>query len=85
MLFPFFESKLGLHTMDHNVEQHREFLGGLDDLEVYVTAVQNGTAEYNGKTVIEKLDSFTDTMVQHLREVCCPLFPVPIQLFNQLL
>ncbi|KAJ7707540.1 hemerythrin HHE cation binding domain-containing protein [Mycena rosella] len=68
LLFPFFETKLGLHTMDNNVEQHHAFMGGLTDLETYIKAVQDGTATYSGATVIQKLDSFTDALVEHLRD-----------------
>ncbi|KAF7336752.1 Hemerythrin domain-containing protein [Mycena venus] len=68
LLFPFFETKLGLHTMDHNVEQHHAFMDGLDDLETYLKGVQSGTETYSGKTIIQKLDAFADTLVEHLRD-----------------
>ncbi|KAJ7154678.1 hypothetical protein C8R46DRAFT_1118070 [Mycena filopes] len=66
LLFPFFETKLGLHTMDANVEQHHAFMDGLTDLETYIKQVQDGGAEYSGRTIIEKLDGFADTLVEHL-------------------
>jgi hemerythrin-like domain-containing protein len=75
LLFPFFETKLGLHTMDHNVEQHHAFMAGLDDLEAYLKGVQSGTETYNGTTIIQKLDSFADTLVEHLRDVCISFPP----------
>ncbi|KAJ7455305.1 hypothetical protein B0H11DRAFT_2067585 [Mycena galericulata] len=68
LLFPFFETKLGLHSMDHNVEQHHAFMNGLDDLENYLKEVQAGTATYEGAKIIEKLNSFTDLLVEHLRD-----------------
>ncbi|KAJ7773463.1 hypothetical protein B0H16DRAFT_1512426 [Mycena metata] len=68
LLFPFYEAKLGLHTMDANVEQHHAFMDGLTDLETYVKQVHAGEAEYSGKTIVAKLDSFTDTLIEHLRE-----------------
>ncbi|KAJ7761942.1 hypothetical protein DFH07DRAFT_814594 [Mycena maculata] len=68
LLFPFFETKLGLHTMDSNVEQHHAFMDGLTDLETYLKAVQADTETYSGATVIAKLDSFTDVLVEHLRD-----------------
>jgi len=82
LLFPFFETKLGLHTMDHNVEQHHAFMDGLTDLETYIKAVQDGTAQYSGATIIEKLNGFTDTLIEHLRDVCY-LLPNPTQIFMQ--
>ncbi|KAJ7170811.1 hypothetical protein C8R43DRAFT_1120546 [Mycena crocata] len=68
LLFPFFETKLGLHTMDKNVEQHAAFMDGLTDLETYLKAVQEGTATYKAATLIEKLNSFADILIEHLRE-----------------
>ncbi|KAF8206247.1 hypothetical protein K438DRAFT_2014008 [Mycena galopus ATCC 62051] len=68
LLFPFFETKLGLHTMDHNVEQHHAFMDGLDNLEAYLKGVQAGTETYNGRSIIEKLDSFADVLCEHLRD-----------------
>ncbi|KAJ6531963.1 hypothetical protein B0H19DRAFT_1189353 [Mycena capillaripes] len=68
LLFPFFETKLGLHAMDHNVEQHHAFMDGLSDLEEYLKGVQASTATYSGQTIIEKLNSFTDVLVEHLRD-----------------
>ncbi|KAK7033264.1 hemerythrin domain-containing protein [Favolaschia claudopus] len=68
LLFPFFETKLGEHTMDANVEQHHAFMAGLEDLENYLKAVQAGTETYSGKSIISKLDSFADVLVEHLRE-----------------
>ncbi|KAJ7104008.1 hypothetical protein B0H15DRAFT_808066 [Mycena belliarum] len=68
LLFPFFETKLGAHTMDANVEQHHAFMDGLTDLETYLTAVQAGTAEYSGESVVTKLDGFADVLIEHLRD-----------------
>ncbi|KAJ7285152.1 hypothetical protein C8J57DRAFT_1290571 [Mycena rebaudengoi] len=68
LLFPFFETKLGLHSMDHNVDQHHGFMAGLEDLEKYFNEVHAGTATYSGPKVIEKLDSFSELLVQHLRD-----------------
>ncbi|RDB16538.1 hypothetical protein Hypma_002703 [Hypsizygus marmoreus] len=68
LLFPYFESKLGPGTMEHNVEQHHAFLPGLEDLETYIKDIRAGKAKYDSKVVIEKLDSFADGLVQHLRD-----------------
>ncbi|KAG6840272.1 hypothetical protein C0991_007795 [Blastosporella zonata] len=68
MQFPFFETKLGAGSMEHNVEQHHAFLGGFDDLGEYVKGVLAGTVIYDGNEVIAKLDTFADTLVQHLHD-----------------
>ncbi|KAF5384403.1 hypothetical protein D9615_003116 [Tricholomella constricta] len=68
LLFPFFESKLGAGTMEHNVEQHHAFLTGLEDLSAYIKDIQAGKAKYNGKLITEKLDGFADGLVQHLHD-----------------
>ncbi|KAG6815811.1 hypothetical protein H0H87_011184, partial [Tephrocybe sp. NHM501043] len=68
--FPFFESKLGTGSMEHNVEQHHAFLGGLDDTAEYIKGILAGTVKYQGKILIEKLDTFADGLVQHLHDVC---------------
>ncbi|KAG6908663.1 hypothetical protein DXG01_003757 [Tephrocybe rancida] len=66
--FPFFETKLGTGSMEHNVEQHHAFMGGLDDLGTYVKGVLGGTVKYDGKLLLEKLDTFADGLVQHLHD-----------------
>ncbi|KAJ7227378.1 hypothetical protein GGX14DRAFT_629689 [Mycena pura] len=68
LLFPFFETKLGAKAMEHNVEQHHEFMDRLNDLEKYLKEVQAGKVSYNGTTIIEKLDTFSDSLVQHLAD-----------------
>jgi len=66
--FPFYESKLGAGTMQHNVEEHHAFSAGFEDLETYIKEIRAGTAKYDGKLVIEKLESFADELVQHLHD-----------------
>jgi hypothetical protein len=56
--------------MDNNVEQHHAFMPDFHDFEEYVKKVHAGTEPYSGTTVIEKLESFSDALVQHLDEVC---------------
>ncbi|KAG6846718.1 hypothetical protein H0H93_012256 [Arthromyces matolae] len=68
LVFPFYESRMGANAMGHNVEQHHDFLPGLEDFEAYVKDVLNGKAVYSGDLTIKKLDSFADIMVKHLRE-----------------
>ncbi|KAJ7067156.1 hypothetical protein C8F01DRAFT_1120468 [Mycena amicta] len=53
LIFPFFDSKMGNNAMGHNT---------------YLKEVQAGTDTYNSATVISKLDSFADLLVEHLRD-----------------
>ncbi|KAF7303707.1 GH16 domain-containing protein [Mycena indigotica] len=66
LLFPFFETKFGEGSLQQNVQQHTTFMGGLQDLQTYFKAVHDGSEAYNGVTVIEKLNSFSDELVRHL-------------------
>ncbi|KAJ7170812.1 hypothetical protein C8R43DRAFT_67805 [Mycena crocata] len=68
LVFPFYEKKLGAHSMDGNVEQHHAFMDGLLDLETYVKEVHAGTAPYKAATVLEKLNGFADALIVHLSE-----------------
>ncbi|KAF7312519.1 hypothetical protein MIND_00265600 [Mycena indigotica] len=68
LIFPFLETKMGANAMAHNVQQHHAFLDGLEDLEEYIKAVQAGSAAYDGAKIVEKLDSFTEQLVEHLCE-----------------
>ncbi|KAF8206251.1 hypothetical protein K438DRAFT_1963330 [Mycena galopus ATCC 62051] len=67
-LFSIYNQKLGPNAMDHNVEQHEAFMGGLNDLEAYFKEVHAGTTPYNGDIVVQKLTQFGDALVLHLNE-----------------
>ncbi|KAF7316658.1 DNA-directed RNA polymerase subunit [Mycena chlorophos] len=69
LIFPILESHMGENAMGHNVEQHHGFMDGLKDLEEYLTAIQEEKASFGASTVLEKLDSFSELLVEHLREV----------------
>ncbi|KAF7313135.1 Hemerythrin domain-containing protein [Mycena kentingensis (nom. inval.)] len=75
LAFPLLEAKLGAGAMAHNVEQHHEFMGGLDALEKYLHSVQAGEAEYDGAKIRRMLDAFGDVLVQHLNEELKTLDP----------
>ncbi|KAF7374754.1 Hemerythrin domain-containing protein [Mycena sanguinolenta] len=66
--FPMYNAKLGANAMDRNIEQHEAFMGGLTDFNEYVTKVHAGATAYNAATLTEKLNSFADDLVLHLRE-----------------
>ena len=52
-----------------NVEQHEQFLPKVEELEQYLKEVQEGKAKYDGKRIIDIVESFGDVMIQHLTEV----------------
>ena len=52
-----------------NVEQHEQFLPKVEELEQYLKDVQEGKAKYDGKHIVDVVESFGDVMVQHLTEV----------------
>ena len=56
--------------MQVNVDQHGDFLPGVEKLEQYLKDVQEGKANYDGKHIVDTIESFGDTMVQHLTDVC---------------
>lgn len=76
-LFPEFEKKLGKGALHGNVDQHAEFLPQLYDFEEYIKAVQKGEQQYNGDGFVAKIDSFSDTFVQHLTDVDFSLYLSP--------
>ncbi|KAF9062719.1 hypothetical protein BDP27DRAFT_1336228, partial [Rhodocollybia butyracea] len=64
--FPKLEEKLGVGTLSRNYEEHAEFVPQLDELQAYLKTVQNGEAQYDGTLIVERIHSFSDTMILHL-------------------
>ena len=54
--------------MSANVSQHHLFHGGLERYEAYVQACLEDTEAYDGKTLVEIIDSFGHVLAQHLAE-----------------
>jgi len=67
-LFPELEKKLGKGALHGNVDQHKTFVPQLCACEDYIKAVMDGKQHYNGDEFEQKINSFSDTMVQHLIE-----------------
>jgi hypothetical protein len=63
------EEKLGKGTLGGNIEQHKEFIPGLEALEEWCKRVQNGEANYDGKVFLALVEAFSDTMIAHLNDV----------------
>ncbi|KAF8732650.1 hypothetical protein AX14_004095 [Amanita brunnescens Koide BX004] len=68
LTFPWYEEKLGKGAMHVNVEQHEQFLPGVEKLEQYLKDVQEGKEKYDGKYIVDTIESFGDVMVQHMTE-----------------
>lgn len=69
ILFPGIERLSGeAGIMEANVEQHRAFAEGLDAFGKHCKALVAGTEKFDGKRVIELIDSFGPTLTEHLTE-----------------
>jgi hypothetical protein len=71
-LFPELEKKLGSGALSQNVEQHEEFIPQLLELKEYLEAVKSEARVYDGLLLVQMINSFGDTMVQHLKDVRLP-------------
>jgi hemerythrin-like domain-containing protein len=65
-MFPSFESVAGVHSLQANVDQHYAFSTGLKTLEKYASTTSPDT--YDGTHVREVIDSFSDTLRNHLED-----------------
>ena len=84
LTFPWYEEKLGKGAMHVNVEQHEQFLPGVEKLEQYLKDVQEGKEKYDGKYIVDTIESFGDVMVQHMTEVGCLLGSIVIVVHQSL-
>ncbi|KIL69065.1 hypothetical protein M378DRAFT_763834 [Amanita muscaria Koide BX008] len=66
--FPKYEEKLGKGTFTVNYEQHEKFVPQVEQLVHYLKEVQEGKKEYDGKHIVDTIESFSDAMIQHLNE-----------------
>ncbi|KAM6497331.1 hypothetical protein JOM56_007804 [Amanita muscaria] len=64
-----YEEKLGKGTFAVNYEQHEKFVPQVEQLVHYLKEVQEGKKEYDGKHIVDTIESFADAMMQHLNEV----------------
>ena len=67
--FPALEEKLGKGALSGNVQQHKEFIPGLEALEEWCKKVQKGEVEYDSKVFLGMVEAFSDTMIVHLNDV----------------
>jgi hypothetical protein len=71
-LFPELEKKLSSGALSQNVEQYEEFVPQLLELKEYLEAVKSEARVYDGLLLVQMINSFGDTMVQHLKDVRLP-------------
>ncbi|KAM7187697.1 hemerythrin HHE cation binding domain containing protein [Rhypophila sp. PSN 637] len=65
--FPWVEELTGEKgLMAGNLEQHKAFHGGLEHFMDYVADLQAGKEKYDGKKVLELIDSFGQVLTEHL-------------------
>ncbi|KAH7136853.1 hypothetical protein B0J13DRAFT_479577 [Dactylonectria estremocensis] len=65
--FPSIESLAGEKgLMDLNVQQHHAFHDGLDAFSAFVRDCQSGKEKYDGRRIVELIDSFGPVLVEHL-------------------
>ncbi|KAE9401150.1 hypothetical protein BT96DRAFT_974919 [Gymnopus androsaceus JB14] len=64
--FPELEKKLGEGALSRNYEEHADFVPQLDELQVYLKTVQEEEEKYDGMVLLEKIHSFSDSMMLHL-------------------
>ncbi|KAF8169124.1 hypothetical protein K438DRAFT_1983441 [Mycena galopus ATCC 62051] len=67
-LFPELEKKLGAGTLSACVEQHAEFVPDLLELKKHLEVINAGKETYSGSLLVEKINSFSDVMIDHLRQ-----------------
>ncbi|KAJ8455591.1 hypothetical protein ONZ45_g18898 [Pleurotus djamor] len=80
LIFPFLETKI---SMEHNVEQHEAFQGGMNDFQKYFEGVIAGTVKYDGAKAKALLTAFADPLVQHLHDEIPTLAPEELHKFEK--
>jgi hypothetical protein len=69
MFFPYVEKVTGVAgIMDTNIEQHKAFHDGLDNLKAYADAVIAGQDKYEASRVLALIDDFGPALLQHLSD-----------------
>jgi len=66
--FPALEEKLGKGALSGNIQQHKEFIPGLEALEEWCKKVQKGEVKYDSKVFLGMVEAFSDTMIVHLND-----------------
>jgi hypothetical protein len=65
--FPAIEKMTGQpHIMDGNIEQHHAFHPGLEELERYCNECVGDMSKFEGKRIVEIIDSFGPVLREHL-------------------
>ncbi|KDR72139.1 hypothetical protein GALMADRAFT_1344375 [Galerina marginata CBS 339.88] len=65
--FPAIEEKLGKGTLSGNIDEHALFVPKLKETENWMKAVQSGQEKYDSAVCLDKVNSFADIMVEHMK------------------
>lgn len=69
LFFPAIERLSGVKgIMDGNVEQHRVFHDGVDELKACVEHMLNGKTKYDGGKIVAIIDGFGSALTRHLAD-----------------
>ncbi|TFL03964.1 hypothetical protein BDV98DRAFT_590830 [Pterulicium gracile] len=60
------ENKLGKGVLTPNTDEHKLFVPKLGEFENYLKDITSGKEKYDGNLIIERIHSFSDTMIMHL-------------------
>ena len=63
------ERGLGEGALSGSQEEHSHFVPQMEEFEKWVKSVHDGQKEYDSKVFLEYMDSFADTMVEHMNHV----------------
>ncbi|KAF2702827.1 hypothetical protein K504DRAFT_464015 [Pleomassaria siparia CBS 279.74] len=63
-MFPAFKRVKGVKSLQHNIEQHKEFSDGLNELHNHSTSTEPD--DYNGQRFCKLIDVFAKPLHQHL-------------------
>lgn len=63
------EKKLGAGTLSGNIEEHTHFVPLIEEFQKWLKDVQSGKEQYDVKVFMEKVNSFSDIMLEHLNHV----------------
>lgn len=69
LYFPDLEKKLGEGTLSGNIKEHTHFVPQIEEMEKWLKTVQTGKEQYDSKFLVEKVNSLSDIMIEHLNHV----------------
>ncbi|TFL03959.1 hypothetical protein BDV98DRAFT_563320 [Pterulicium gracile] len=79
VFFPEIEAKLGKGAMSGNIDEHHLFVPQLAEFEEYLGRIKKGEEKYDGGVLLERLNGFTDVMLEHLNHEVETLDPARLR------